>query len=146
MWGQQLKHVGMTYNYYQELQGFQIRRQNQSLAEPGLCRNPVNPVRRRLPKKSAIQHRKTPLASFSIMFSSYSQKRSTINLSTKPPNLFSEDYMIPSTFDVLYGKGRDALAHVGNKIFRMIISWYRDEYQNAKHRDEKTRISKESFP
>jgi hypothetical protein len=51
--------------------------------------------------------------------------------------------MIPSTFDVLCGERSDALAHVGNKIFRMIISWYSDEYQNAQHREEKRRITKE---
>jgi hypothetical protein len=62
--------------------------------------------------------------------------------------LFSEDSpsyddMIPSNVDVLCGRDREAHGHVGNKRFRVMISWYRDNYQNAKSRDEKTRITNE---
>jgi RNase P protein component len=55
----------------------------------------------------------------------------------------SSDDMIPSNVDVLCGRDREAHVHVGNKKFRVMISWYRDKYQNAKCRHEKTRITKE---
>jgi hypothetical protein len=55
----------------------------------------------------------------------------------------SSDHMIPRNVDVLCGKDREAYAHVGNKRFRVMISWYRNKYQNAKSREEKTRINKE---
>jgi hypothetical protein len=62
--------------------------------------------------------------------------------------LFSEDSpfsddMIPNNADVLCGRDRHAHKHAGNKKFRVLISWHRDKYQNARCRDEKTRITKE---
>ena len=55
----------------------------------------------------------------------------------------SSDDMIPRSVDILCGKGREAHVHTGNKRFRVIISQYRKDYQNARCRDQKTRITKE---
>jgi len=44
-------------------------------------------------------------------------------------------------YDVIFGKGKVAHAHHGNKQFRRIVQKYREEYQNTKARDVKKRIT-----
>jgi hypothetical protein len=51
--------------------------------------------------------------------------------------------MVLNKFDVLCGKGKEAQGHIGNKIYRETIAKHRNRYQNAKFRDEKTRITRE---
>jgi hypothetical protein len=58
-------------------------------------------------------------------------------------DLPSYDDMIPTNADVLCGRDREAHGNVGNRKFRVMISWYRNKYQNAKSRDEKTRVTNE---
>lgn len=54
-----------------------------------------------------------------------------------------DDDSVPSNIDILCGRDKESYGHAGNRRFRAIISTYRDEYQNAKSRDNKTRITDE---
>ncbi len=47
------------------------------------------------------------------------------------------------TTDVVCGRDKVAHTHSGNKYFRHIIQSYRDRYQRAKRREEKSRITAE---
>jgi hypothetical protein len=64
---------------------------------------------------------------------------------TAPYSEFSPSYddTVPSHIDILCGRDKESYRHAGNRRFRAIISKYRDEYQNAKSRDDKTRITDE---
>lgn len=53
------------------------------------------------------------------------------------------DDTVPQTNDILCGRDREAYGHAGNRTFRSLISFYRDEYQHAKARDIKTGITRE---
>lgn len=45
--------------------------------------------------------------------------------------------------DVVCGRDKLAHSHAGNRRFRKVIHAYRERYQSAKRRDEKTRITTE---
>lgn len=60
------------------------------------------------------------------------------------PKKMNDNYDIfPFKNDVLFGRKKESLNHVGNKRFRVIISARRKEYQACTSRDSKTRITDE---
>ena len=59
------------------------------------------------------------------------------------PFQHSYDPIVPEKFDILCGRDRMASTHIGNKRYRVIIAMNRERYQNAKTRDQKTRITNE---
>jgi hypothetical protein len=44
----------------------------------------------------------------------------------------SSDDIVPQKVDILCGRGREAHGHPGNRTFRLLISFHRDDYQNTK--------------
>jgi hypothetical protein len=64
---------------------------------------------------------------------------------THSSNPVSPFKVVPDTAkpdDVICGKNRrPAFLHVGNQRFRSIVQSFREEYQNARRREEKTRIA-----
>lgn len=49
----------------------------------------------------------------------------------------------PGRMDILCGRGKSITAHPGNQRFREAIIARRDEYQQTKRRDDKSRITEE---
>lgn len=49
----------------------------------------------------------------------------------------------PNPMDILCGRGKSISAHPGNVRFRDMIVARREEYQHAKKRDDKSRITEE---
>jgi hypothetical protein len=64
---------------------------------------------------------------------SYSESPESSNDSIAP--------IVPSRLDILCGRHREALNHIGNKHFRSVVTKHREEYQGAQSREEKTQIA-----
>jgi hypothetical protein len=61
-----------------------------------------------------------------------------------PPMMSANDICLnnsPTNVDVLLGRERESLNHVGNKRFRVMVALNRTQYQNCTSRDGKTRIT-----
>jgi hypothetical protein len=55
----------------------------------------------------------------------------------------SSDDKVPQEVDILCGKGKEALGHLGNRKYRKLISSYRNDYQNPKANNyTKSKITK----
>jgi hypothetical protein len=62
-------------------------------------------------------------------------------ISAIPRNLV--DFIsLPGNYDVICGRGK-SVAHPGNQRFRDLVLARKEEYQKAKRRDDKTRITSE---
>ncbi|KAL3940956.1 MAG: hypothetical protein SGBAC_004609 [Bacillariaceae sp.] len=60
---------------------------------------------------------------------------------TRPEHTLPNNLILPTTKDVLLGKGRPYQEHPGNIALNDIIDKYRDEYTGCKSRTEKTAMS-----
>lgn len=64
-----------------------------------------------------------------------------------PPPQFQYDpaYGIstPAPNDIVCGRGKMTVAHAGNRRFRKLVMARKDDYQKARRRDHKTRITLE---
>jgi len=63
------------------------------------------------------------------------------NASSKKEQHHEIDESKPCPYDVVCGRDKFSHAHVGNKRFRSLIEMYRERYQTAPSRDDKTRIT-----
>jgi hypothetical protein len=53
----------------------------------------------------------------------------------------SKGIRTPAPADVICGRGKMTIAHLGNRRFRQAVMDKKDEYQKAIRRDDKTRIT-----
>ena len=73
----------------------------------------------------------------------WSEQTSPIEDSRMSSHAVMEDGTSVGLWDVLCGRDRLIHSHPGNNGFRCLINEYREHYQSAKHREEKTSITAE---
>ena len=76
-------------------------------------------------------------------FDGGSERSSPADDSRVSSRAVTEDGSAVGRDDIMCGRDRFIHSHPGNHRFRRLISDYRERYQSAKHRDEKTRMTTE---